>query len=92
MTVSYFEALEDQIPVIEARAMLAAAQVAVYPHAPKDSAERMWRGWMDAAHPPRVEERHAAERALFTLGGRPVSFEELRDGLGAAMAPGGLSA
>jgi hypothetical protein len=87
MSVSYFEALEDQIPAVEAREMLAAAQAAVYPHAGKEAAERMWQGWVRDAYPP-PPVATSGRRPLFTLNDRPVNFAELKAGLGKALGAG----
>jgi hypothetical protein len=91
MTVSYFEGLEAQIPALEARAMLAAAQAAVYPHVSKEGAERMWQGWMADAY-PRPLTQMPASGSLLSFNGRAVSFGELQSKLSTAMAPGALSA
>lgn len=91
MTVSYFEGLEAEIPALEARALLAAAQAAVYPHVRKEDAERMWRGWTDAAY-PRPLAQMPATGSLLSFNGRPVDFQELKTRLSAAMEPGALSA
>lgn len=90
MTVSYFEALERQIPALEARALLQSAQAAVYPHVSKEAAERMWRGWQQAAYPRPVTLADVRDSLLY-LDGVPVTVAELRAGLGAAL-PEGLSA
>lgn len=88
MTVSYFTALESQIPAVEARAMMAAAQAALYPHVTKEGAERMWQAWVRQAEPPRPLSAMPAPGALFSLNGKPVNLHELRFGLGQAMGAG----
>lgn len=87
MTVSYFEALEGQIPALEARALLAAAQAALYPHVTKEGAERMWGAWTEAAY-PRPTPAMPAPGSLFSLNGRPVDIGALRHGLGSALGAG----
>jgi hypothetical protein len=92
MTVSHFEALESEIPVVEARRQMQAAQAAVYPHLTKEGAERLWQAWSAAAYRPAPEHMVPARDALFTLNGTPVSFEGLRQGLTQMLEPGGLAA
>lgn len=87
MTVSHFEALEQQIPATEAQQALRLAMIAVYPHAPREGAERMWQAWESAAYPPKSFSAPVSG-ALFSLNGRPVSIDELRAGLGAALGSG----
>lgn len=90
MTVSYFEALEGQMPALEAQRMMAAAQAAVYPHVTKDGAQKMWQGWERAAYPPEPI-GPGARRALFLWNNQPVAPVDLRQRL-AGVLGGGLSA
>jgi hypothetical protein len=77
MTVSYFEGLESQIPVIEAERMQAAAQAALYPHVTKEGARQMWQAW--TAQIERVgREAAQAAGALFTVDGRAVGLGGLK--------------
>lgn len=87
MSVSYFAALESQVPAVEARAIMASAQAAVYPHVSKEGAQRMWQAWTRAAYPPPPTPTSRAA-SQFYLNDRPVSIFELRRGLGQALGAG----
>lgn len=91
MTVSYFLALEGRIPAMQAERSMQLAQAAVYPHVTREGAERMWQAWTRATDPDPLPSAMPVKGALFTLNGRPVSFEALRIGLGQAIG-GGLAA
>lgn len=86
--MSYFLGLESRIPARMAEQAMQAAQVAVYPHASKDGAERLWRAWMRQAAPPRPIVAGPVPGALFSFNGQPVDIATLRAKLGGALGAG----
>lgn len=79
MSVSLFAALEREVPSVDARAMMQAAQAALYPHAAPEHARQMWRRWSELADPPKPVARVAG--AMFTLNGMAVTLGDLKAGL-----------
>lgn len=77
MTVSYFEALEGQMPAIEAERMQNAALAALYPHVTKEGARKMWSGWTEQINRV-VREAGVQAGHLFTVDGVAVGVAGLK--------------
>lgn len=77
MTVSYFEALEAEIPAIDAERMQRAALAALYPHTSKEGGQRMWRSWTEQINRVREQTGRAAG-ALFMVDGKAVGLRGLK--------------
>lgn len=91
MTVSYFSALEDQIPATEARRIMDAAQAALYPQLKAEGARRLWRSWERTAYPPLPMPTTNQQGARLYWNGRQIQPADLRTRL-AGYLGAGLSA
>ncbi len=77
MTVSYFEALESEIPAVQAERMQHAALAALYPHTTKEGARKLWSGWSEQINRVREHTGRAAG-ALFVVDGKSVGLSGLK--------------
>lgn len=88
MTVSYFVALEAEIPAVEARQQMALAEAALYPQLKPEHARRLWMYWERQANPPRVLPGSPTGGVQFFWNGRAIRPSELRQRLAGALGAG----
>lgn len=88
MTVSYFAALEAQIPAVEARHKMDMAEAAMYPTLTKpEHARDLWAHWMRQANPPPPIETLPGG-STFYWNNVPIEPAALKSNLAGALGSG----
>lgn len=89
--MSYFAALERQIPAVRAERMMDGALSAVYAQLDSKGAQKLWSSWAQQIQQVAARTAHRAG-ALFTINGEPTNTAGLKRWLRSIVGSKGMAA